>query len=112
MSQGQQGPHDLGGLPGNAIDQSEHDLTFFDRRVDAMLRLLVESPRHHFSVDALRRAIEQLSEEKYGTLSYYERWMDAIARLVVERKLVSQAALDQRIAKIKLGAKAMGEKAP
>ncbi len=100
MTHDRRGVHDLGGLPGDPIDHSEHELTFFDKRVDALLRLLVEPPRRHFAVDALRRAIEQLPEERYESLSYYERWMDAIARLVVEQGLISQADLDGRIAEI------------
>jgi hypothetical protein len=110
MIEHQRGVHDLGGLTGDAIDQSGHELTFFDKRVDALLRLLVESPRRHFAVDALRRAIEQLPEERYKSLSYYERWMDAIARLVVEQGLVSQEDLDRRIAEIKSRARADNEK--
>ena len=35
------GPHDLGGLTGDPLDRSEQDVTHWERRVDAMLILLM-----------------------------------------------------------------------
>lgn len=31
------GVHDLGGVPAGPIDRSEHERTFFEQRVDAMM---------------------------------------------------------------------------
>lgn len=51
------GVHDLGGLPAGPIDRSEHERTFLERRVDAMMRLLAHPMRGHFTVDAVRVSV-------------------------------------------------------
>ena len=91
------GVHDLGGLPAGPIDRSEHERTFFEQRVDAMLRLLEHPVRGHFTVDALRRSIESLPPEEYFGLGYYERWVRAIKQLVIEKGLISEAELEERL---------------
>jgi hypothetical protein len=91
--------HDLGGaLPWatHPIDREEHPFTPFDKRVDAMLYLLLR--RKLMTVDELRRAIESLSETEYHSLSYYEKWLRAIRLLMVEKKVVDAAELDRRVA--------------
>ncbi len=93
-------PHDLGGLPAGPIDRSEHVLNFWEWRVDALVRLLFAKG---LLVDfaELRRAIEDLAPDAYDRLTYYERWAGAVATLLVEKGVLSQAELDQRIAAIK-----------
>ncbi len=59
------GVHDLGGVPAGQVDLSEHERTFFDQRVDAVMRLLTHPENGHFTVDAMRRAIESLPRDDY-----------------------------------------------
>lgn len=94
------GPHDLGGLTGDPLDRSEHDVTHWERRVDAMLILLM---RKEVMTDPaqLRRGIESLAPDVYERLSYYERWAGSIAINLVEKGMVTQEELDQRIAAVK-----------
>ncbi|MBY0439911.1 MAG: nitrile hydratase subunit beta [Burkholderiales bacterium] len=92
--------HDMGGDPAGPIDHGEHARTLFDQRVDAMLRLLAHPQKGYFTVDAMRRSIESLDPQAYHGLGYYERWMRAVRQLAIERGLVSQAALEQRMAAI------------
>lgn len=94
------GPHDLGGQEGGPVDRHEHAVTFWEWRVDAMVRLLFQA---EVLVDfaELRRAIEDLGPEAYSGLSYYERWAAAVAALLVEKGVVSQEELDSRIAQLK-----------
>jgi len=75
--------HDMGGDPAGPIDRAEHSRTLFDQRVDAM-----------------RRSIESLDPQAYHELAYYERWVRAVRELAIERGLVSQTALEQRMAAI------------
>jgi len=92
--------HDMGGDPAGPIHQGEHARTLFDQRVDAMLRLLAHPQKGYFTVDAMRRSIESLDPETYHGLEYYERWLRAVRQLAIERGLVGQAALEQRMAAI------------
>ena len=92
--------HDRGGWPTEEpIDQSDHNLMDWERRVDAMRAVLGE--KGYVSVDELRRAIEGLGNERYESLSYYERWAGSIAINLVEQGMVTQGELDQRIAAVK-----------
>src|SRR4051812_3726733 len=91
------GVHDLGGLPAGPVDLNEHERTFFDQRVDAMMRLLAHPVDGHFTVDAMRRAIESLPRDDYFGLGYYERWVRAIRQLALERGLVTEDQLKRKL---------------
>ncbi len=94
-------PHDLGGLPGGPIDTDEHEATFWEQRVDALMTLLADDERGLLDTAELRRGIESLGPEAYDGLSYYERWAASIATIMVEKGVVTQDELDRRIAEIK-----------
>ena len=93
--------HDMGGLQAGPIDRSEHEYDFWEKRVDALMVLLSSPEKQLLRVDELRRAIESLTPEDYDNLGYYERWVSAIAAIMVEKSVVSQAELDARIADLK-----------
>lgn len=94
------GPHDLGGLPGEAIDRREHDVGYWERQVDAMVTLLFNKGIiSDFS--QLRRGIESLAPDVYERLSYYERWASSAAGHSIEQGLVTQEELDARIIEIR-----------
>ena len=45
-------------------------------RVDALMVLC--SAKGHFTVDGLRRVLEDMGEDAFETMTYYERWVSAI----------------------------------
>ena len=77
--------HDLGGRPAGAVVRDEHDPSFAERRVDALMSLLMAPKRGVFNVDEMRRTIESLPREIYERHDYYERWLLTIERLLIER---------------------------
>ena len=91
------GVHDLGGLPAGEINRAENPATFFDKRVDALFSLLSHPRRRVITVDEHRRAIESLPKEAYFDLAYYERWIHAIAALMVEKGILTQQEIGARI---------------
>jgi hypothetical protein len=97
------GVHDLGGQPAGPVQLEEHERTFFDQRVDAMMRLLAHPQDGHYTVDAMRRAIESLPREQYFELGYYERWVRAIRQLVVEKGLLTEDEINRKLAALKTG---------
>jgi hypothetical protein len=101
MSEEHRGYHDMGGLPAGEVDRHEHANALWEKRVDALMVLLSGPDRKLMRVDELRRAIESLGPEAYDAMGYYERWVSAIARLMVEKGVVGQAELDARIAQLK-----------
>ena len=94
------GVHDVGGQPAGPIDQSPHERTFFDQRVDAMMRLLVHPVHGHFTHDAMRRVVESFSNDDYFTLTYYERWVRVIRQLAVETGLLTEEEIKHKLAEL------------
>ena len=91
--------HDRGGWPTQEpIDRTEHQLADWERRVDALHILL--GKRGLRRTDEMRRAIESLTPEEYQSLSYYERWTAALETLLVEKKILSVAEIDQKVAEL------------
>ena len=93
--------HDLGGEPAGPLDLAEHERTFFDQRVDAMMRLLAHPEHGYYTVDAMRRAIESLPRAEYFALGYYERWVRAIRQLVIEKGLLTEDELNRKLAALR-----------
>lgn len=93
--------HDMGGLPAGPVERGEHEYDFWEKRVDALMVLLSSPEKKLLRVDELRRAIESLSPEDYDNLGYYERWIRSITAVVVEKGVVSQEEIEQKIAALK-----------
>lgn len=109
--------HDVGGLEFGSIDREEHDLALWEKRTDAMLRLLVGPDRRAFTVDGMRRVIEDYGQQEYDRTTYYEKWIRAVRNLIVEQGVVSREELEARMAEVrakyeKAGRKASKEKIP
>jgi hypothetical protein len=75
--------HDMGGLSAGAIDRAEHELALWEKKVDATLRLLLA--KRIMTLDELRRGVEELGPGVYDELSYFERWIAAIANVLLEK---------------------------
>jgi Nitrile hydratase beta subunit len=90
------GIHDMGGLPGGSIDRDQHEVEDWERLADAINGAL--GTRGFQSTDELRRAIESLDE--YRELSYYERWVAATEKLLVEKGVLTSEEIDERAGEI------------
>ncbi len=90
--------NDLGGEPAGPVAPDAHEPTLFEKRVDAVFRLLVEPPVSLFTVDAQRRVFETVPAEVYKTYKYYELWLESIRLLLIEKGVLSQAEIDAKIA--------------
>ena len=93
--------HDVGGLTFGPIDRSEHDLALWEKRTDAMQRLLTSPGNRAFTVDGLRRVIEDYGEQVYDRTTYYEKWIRALRNLVVEQELMTRAEVEARMAAVR-----------
>ena len=93
------GPHDLGGLPAGPVDTQPHEMTFWEKQIDALNLLLAQKGLR--KVDENRRYIEMLGDDAYNTLSYYERWTAALARQLIDKGLFTQDEVDAKVAEIR-----------
>ena len=86
--------HDFGGVPRfmcEPVDIEPHELTDFDRDVDALRGVL--TAKGLMSVDELRHGIEAIPEGDYHRLSYYGRWIRSIADTLLRKGVVTEAEL-------------------
>jgi hypothetical protein len=88
--------HDLGGSPGGPVDKSQHEVEDWERLADAVTIAL--DLKGIKTTDEHRRAIESL--ENYRELGYYERWVAAIEKLLVEKGILTREEIDVRSAEI------------
>ena len=93
------GPHDMGGQPAGPMDLTEHQRGNFERHTDALVSLLLGAGKRVVRVDELRRAIESLPD--YDSLAYYEKWAGAIKLLLVEKGVISEQELAEKLAELK-----------
>lgn len=92
--------HDMGGLPAGPVERQEHDYALWEKRVDALMVLLSEPQRALLRVDELRRNIEALGAAAYESMSYYERWISAVANTLLQRGVLSADELGRKLAEI------------
>ncbi|WP_425090996.1 ScnB-like protein [Tropicimonas sp. S265A] len=84
--------YDMGGDPAGPVLPEEHDYALWEKRVDALVVLCQK--KGLFTVDGLRRALEDMGPEAFETLTYYERWVGALRRNLVEVGAITPAELE------------------
>jgi hypothetical protein len=90
------GVHDMGGSPGGPIAKSQHKTEDWERLADAInIALDIKGLK---TTDEHRRAIESL--ENYRELGYYERWVAATEKLLVEKGILTREEVDEKSAEI------------
>jgi hypothetical protein len=92
--------HDMGGLDAGPVERAEHDYAPWEKRVDAILRLLSDRKRRILVTDELRRGIEDLGPGVYDELNYYERWIASISNLLLEKGVITTDELGRKMAEI------------
>lgn len=93
--------HDMGGLDAGPVDQSQHDHAPWEKRVDAIMRLVSDDKRKLMTVDELRRGIEDLGPGAYDEYNYYERWISSITGILIEKGVISIDELGRRMGDVK-----------
>jgi hypothetical protein len=92
--------HDIGGLDFGLIDRDEHDPALWEKRVDAMM-IVLYAKKGLFTVDAMRRVIEDYGQQTYDQIGYYDKWVRALRNLMVEQDILSKDEIDAKIASVK-----------
>ena len=91
------GVHDLGGMHGfgpvAAEPEREEPVFHADWEPMVLSSMLGTTRLRQWNVDEFRRNIEQLPPVDYLRLSYYEKWLAALERLVVEHGLLTEQEL-------------------
>jgi hypothetical protein len=72
----------MGGDQAGPVPMEGHDFALWEKRVDALMVLC--SSKGYFTVDGLRRALEDMGEDAFEKHSYYERWIAAVNQNLIE----------------------------
>jgi hypothetical protein len=97
----------MGGKEAGPINAEDHDFALWEKRVDA-LRKVVEA--HGLTnVDSMRRALEDMGEEAFETMSYYERWMNATTQNLMEAGAFSIDELNAKMDEVQARGPTYGE---
>jgi len=86
--------HDVGGQPSGSITKVDRELSWWEKRVDAIILYLVE--KRIVLLDELRCATEELEPVEYERLRHYERNIIILEKLLVEKGFLSRTMLDRK----------------
>ncbi len=89
------GPHDIGGLPAGPVDTDPHAVTFWEKQIDGVRAVV--GAKGIYRTDENRRWVESLGEDAYERLSYYERWTAALMRALIDKGVLTQDEIDERV---------------
>lgn len=106
------GVHDLGGTDGTGrVSHSPSEPTFhdeFEERVFAMV--LVTMAHREYTMDEFRHAIERMAPAWYLDSSYFEHWLAAMEKLLVERGTLEAGELRERYERVRDGEQEVPER--
>lgn len=88
----------MGGDAAGPVPREEHDFALWEKRVDALMVLC--SNKGLFTVDGLRRALEEMGPDAFESMTYYERWMSAVARNLVDAGAFTADELGAKMAEV------------
>lgn len=99
--------HDMGGDAAGPVPTDQHDFALWEKRVDALM--ILGSARGHFTVDGLRRALEDMGEKAFEEMTYYERWIAAVNQNLIEAGVYSLEELGTKMDEVKSRGTTYGE---
>ncbi|MFO7927025.1 MAG: nitrile hydratase subunit beta [Halobacteriota archaeon] len=96
------GVHDLGGTDGVGQIKREEDEPYFHEEweEDIFALLPLTMGQGMYNIDEFRHAIERMDPAHYLGSSYYEHWLSAMETLLVEKGVLSEEELDERLEQI------------
>ena len=87
--------HDMGGDAAGPVPTEQHDFSLWEKRVDALM--ILGAAKGYFSVDGLRRVLEDMSPDSFETMTYYERWIASVNQNLIEAGAYSTAELTTKM---------------
>lgn len=92
--------HDVGGRSGlGVIDRTEHATEEWEKQVFATAITSIFTA-NLFNLDELRRAIEDMPQDNYVRLGYYERWTVAMETLLIQKGVLTLAEIEEQVESI------------
>lgn len=101
--------HDMGGDAAGPVPTQQHDFSLWEKRVDALM--IIASAKGHFTVDGLRRVLEDMAPDTFETMTYYERWIASVNQNLIEAGVYTTSELAQRMTDVAARGTTYGEAA-
>ena len=101
--------HDMGGDAAGPIPDAQHDFALWEKRVDALM--ILSATKGLFTVDGLRRVLEDMSPDTFEKMSYYERWIASVNQNLIEAGAYTTAELATKMDAIQQRGETYGEAA-
>ncbi|HUK09309.1 MAG TPA: hypothetical protein VLX09_15645 [Stellaceae bacterium] len=91
-------PNDIGGLPAEPIQRTDHELEPWEKRCHALADVL--DFHKILNTEEKRCGVEALGSEMIGKLTYYERWIVAFANILFRKGILTPADLARKMAEV------------
>jgi nitrile hydratase beta subunit len=97
------GVHDLGGMHGFGPVERDPDEPPFHGRWEAVMVAIQRAGRTAglYNIDEFRHGIERMDPAHYLGSSYFEHWLDGIARVLDDKGVVTSEEMDARMAALR-----------
>ena len=94
------GVHDLGGMHGfGPVEREENEPVFHAAWEAAVLAIQrAGGARGFYNIDEFRHGIERMAPAHYLRATYYEKWLDGVTRVLLEKGVLDPAELAARVA--------------
>jgi hypothetical protein len=94
------GYHDIGGLDYGLVDPKVTEARPWEKLSVVLGNAIGRSGTKLICVDEIRRSREEMGEQLYNELGYFERGIEAMRRLLVEKGVLEKGELEERMAQI------------
>jgi hypothetical protein len=94
------GYHDLGGLGGGPIDTEVTKAALWEKLAVVIGNALGTKGAKLVRTDEVRRTREEMGAELYNRLGYFEKGIESLRLLLVEKGLINQQELERRMGEI------------
>jgi nitrile hydratase subunit beta len=94
------GYHDLGGLDGGPIEIEITQAKPWEKLAVVVGNALGAKGAKVTCTDEVRRTREEMGADLYNRLGYFEKGIEAMRRLLIEKGLIDQQALERRMAEV------------
>lgn len=99
--------HDMGGNAAGRVPATDHDHSLWEKRVDALM--MIGTAKGLFTVDSMRRVLEDMPPSSFDEMSYYERWVASLNQNLIEAGIYTPAELGRRMTEVAARGPTYGE---
>jgi len=92
------GYHDLGGLDGGPIDTEVTQAKPWEKLSVVLGNALGQKGKRMICTDEVRRTREEMGAELYNRLGYFEKGIESLRRLLIEKGVIDAQELERRMA--------------